>query len=103
MDPLIKSQPKRLFLRFFAESCQPLIIKIPLMLLHVIGIFERLTELRVTCVIIAFCYPGVTPEKKSVTKALSVKFVENAKPGTSRKEIPDGDFPGFYLTRSSCS
>src|SRR5438046_1677274 len=32
-----------------------------------------------------------------MAKALTVKAVENAKPGPARREIPDGLLPGLYL------
>lgn len=32
-----------------------------------------------------------------MTKALTAKSIETAKPGPSRREIPDGALPGFYL------
>src|ERR1700730_9080410 len=32
-----------------------------------------------------------------MTKALTVKFVENVPPGPKRKEIPHGSFGGLYL------
>ncbi len=36
-----------------------------------------------------------------MARALTVKGVESAKPGPVRKEIPDGDLPGFYLVVQS--
>ena len=32
-----------------------------------------------------------------MTKALTVKFLETVKPGTKRREIPDGVVSGLYL------
>jgi integrase len=32
-----------------------------------------------------------------MAKALTVKTIENAKPGNSRREVPDGALPGLYL------
>src|ERR1700724_3025916 len=48
-----------------------------------------------------FRYHGVTicrlPQRGQMSNALTVKAIENFKPGASRREVPDGDVRGLYL------
>lgn len=56
-------------------------------------------ELGVTPPYTPFCYPSVTPEDSltDMAKALTTRTIEAAKPGASRREIPDPACSGLYF------
>src|ERR1700737_4864278 len=51
---------------------------------------------RVTMMFLLTCYHGGSI-RRPMAKALTVKAIENFKPGASRREIPDGEVRGLYL------
>src|ERR1700730_18004907 len=54
------------------------------------------TAPRVTMTFLLTCYHRVSI-RRPMAKALTVKAIENFKPGASRREIPDGEVRGLYL------